>query len=95
MAAVDSADRGGVGAPQPSIALLSTDVATSAVLLVVAFLWLREMIGRWRSDLEELRSTKDGTVRFVVAALWCATFLIVIFAVRTVANLIGGVAQLA
>ena len=77
-----------------SIAVLNYDVVASAVLLAFAFLSLREMLGRWRKDLEELRTTDDRTLRFVVVALWGATALIAFLAIRSVSQLIGSVAHI-
>jgi len=71
--------------------VLTFDVVRDAAVVVLALVWMRAMLGRWRSDLHELRTTDDGAARAVIAALWGATALVAVFlvgfAVRLVARL--------
>jgi hypothetical protein len=58
--------------------LLDFGIVINAVLLVMGLLWCREMAGRWRSDLDEFRSTKDPGARHVLIVLWALTGVIVV-----------------
>ena len=51
----------------------------AAILLVFALWWLKEMLGRWRSDLEELRDPQTEWIpRLCLIGLWLVTFVIAI-----------------
>lgn len=50
-----------------------------AVLVVLGCLWCREMAGRARKDLVELRTSKDPSMRWVILGLWILTGLVFLF----------------
>ncbi|HLQ37912.1 MAG TPA: hypothetical protein VK348_08930 [Planctomycetota bacterium] len=61
---------------------LNFGIVFNAVLLVLGLIWCREMLGRWRRDLDEFRSTKDASARQVLVVLWGATALILILLIN-------------
>ena len=69
--------------------MLSFGVVTQAVLLVLAIVWCHQMLGRWRSDLQELRSRADSNEKGVIVILWSVTACVLVFAVSSV----GGIAS--
>lgn len=44
--------------------------------------WCREMFTRWRSDLDEFRSSTDFSMRAGVVIPWLATGVVVVLLVR-------------
>jgi len=63
----------------------------SAILLVAGLYWCKEVYGRWRQDVQELRSG-DRTRQSVIVVIWLLTsgiiVLIVNFVWAIVANII-------
>lgn len=68
---------------------LSFGCFPSIVFAIVAVLWLHEMAGRWRSDLEEFRTTADRSAKLVIAALWLVTAFIALTCADFVVGLFG------
>lgn len=62
--------------------LLDFGVVINAILVVVGIVWCREMFGRWRRDLAEIRAPKDPTDRQVLVFLWALTAVIVVLLVN-------------
>jgi|GEM_PF-1825238 len=53
-----------------------------SLLLIGALWWIKEMFGRWRSDLEELRDPQTEWIpRLCLIGLWLVTFVIAFFAI--------------
>jgi len=67
--------------------MLSFGVVGQAVFVVASILWLREMPRRWRSDLEEFRSTTELTDRLVLGLIWGVTLWLVLGLVQFVVML--------
>lgn len=70
-----------------------------SLLLIGALWWIKEMFGRWRSDLEELRDPQTEWIpRLCLIGLWIVTLVIVLFAaffiVGTIIMLIRGLRSL-
>lgn len=70
---------------------LNFGVVINAILVAVGILWCREMLGRWRRDLAEIRNPKDPADRQALVFLWVVTAVIVLlllnFAVGLLRNL--------
>ena len=64
----------------------------NAILLVVGIVWCKEVFGRWRNDVDDLR-TGDRTRQIVIVVIWLLTvgimFLVVNFLWAIVGNIIG------
>lgn len=67
---------------------LTFHVVWQALILVVALIWIREMCGRWRSDLDEFRATRELTTRLAIAGLWAATLVAFYVALRIVVRIV-------
>ena len=52
-----------------------------AGLVVAGILWCREMFSRFRSDIEEFRSSGDRTKRSAIILLWSVTAVIIVLMV--------------
>ena len=67
----------------------SFGVLFAAILLVFALWWLKEMLGRWRSDLEELRDPQTEWIpRLCLIGLWLVTFVIAIAAFSFIISIV-------
>ncbi|MGC8623923.1 MAG: hypothetical protein ACP5I8_03165 [Phycisphaerae bacterium] len=54
----------------------------TSLLLVLALWWVKEMLGRWRADLEELRDPQTEWIpRLCLIGLWLVTLGIAFFAI--------------
>ncbi len=61
----------------------------AAILLVFALWWLKEMLGRWRSDLEELRDPQTEWIpRLCLIGLWLVTLVIAIAAFSFIISIV-------
>ena len=61
----------------------------AAILLVFALWWLKEMLGRWRSDLEELRDPQTEWIpRLCLIGLGLVTFVIAIAAFSFIISIV-------
>ena len=56
--------------------LLDIGVLGRALVIVLGFLWCSVVLGRWRSDWAEFRSTQDAHARGSIAIIWALTALI-------------------
>ena len=78
--------------------IYSFGTVIDAILFVVGGYWCYVMLGRWRSDLEELREVDDNAGRAAIIGLWAVTaviaFFAINFAVSFVANIISGIRSL-
>ena len=63
--------------------MVSIDAAIQAIFLIVGVFWCKEVLGRWRDDVEELR-TGDTTRRVVTIIIWLATLSVALFVGRSV-----------
>ena len=70
--------------------MLTSSVLVRAALLVAGLVWCGQMLRRWRSDLDEFRSTTDGTARAGIALPWLATGVIAAFVVGCVLEIVAG-----
>jgi hypothetical protein len=66
--------------------LLEIGLLWRALIVVLGFLWLREMLGRWRKDWAELRTTRDAATRAAIVALWLLTLLLLFVWIDCVAG---------
>ncbi|MFT5291931.1 MAG: hypothetical protein ACI8QS_000944 [Planctomycetota bacterium] len=73
---------------------LSFGLVIDAVLMVLAILWCREMLGRWRSDLSEFRSTNYANTKQVLVGLWVVTAVILLLLVNFFAGILRGIGVL-
>jgi hypothetical protein len=64
-----------------------------AALIAFGILWCREMFGRWRSDLDELRHTSEPSTRNALLALWLATAFIAYWLTGTIVGVLRGLAE--
>ena len=65
----------------------------NAVLLALGIYWCYEMLGRWRSDLDELRTVDDNMARAVIIGLWAITAVIAFFAINSALGWIASAAS--
>ncbi len=70
----------------------------NAVLLALGLYWCYEVLGRWRSDLEELREVDDKYRKAAILGIWAATVviagLVINFAVGVIAGIVAGIRSL-
>lgn len=71
--------------------LLDFGIVLNAILVVVGLVWCREMFGRWRRDLAEIRAPNDPTDRQVLVFLWIVTALVVLLLVNFAVGLLRNV----
>ena len=74
--------------------LLNFGIVADAIVFVLGVVWCRQMLGRWRHDLEEFRTTTDNNVRLVLAFLWGLTAVILVALLASVAGIIGKIGLL-
>lgn len=74
------------------------DMIFNAILFAVGVYWCYEVIGRWRSDLDELRTVDDKLRRAVIVGFWILTaaiaVLVVTSALRVIFTIVGGIRKL-
>ena len=61
----------------------------NATLFALGAYWCYEMLGRWRSDLDELRTVDDNMARAVIIGLWAITAVIAFFVINAAVGLIA------
>jgi len=71
-------------------------MAIKAIVLVAGIIWCCEVIGRWRSDVEELRTFEnDDARRVVIVGIWVVTAAVAItvagIAVSLIVDIVSGV----
>lgn len=71
---------------------LDASVLTRAALLVAGIVWCGQMLRRWRSDLEEWRTTADAMARTVILGLWLATLAVGGYVVTSLVRILTDVA---
>ena len=71
--------------------IYSFGTVIDAILFVVGGYWCYAMLGRWRSDLEELRTVDDITGRAVIIGLWALTAVIALFVINFAVGLVTGI----
>lgn len=57
-------------------------------LLVLGVIWCKEVIGRWRSDVEELRGCEDKVRKAVIVGIWAVTLLIALMVIISAGGLL-------
>lgn len=70
--------------------MLSFGVIGQAIFLALGASWCWQMFRRWRSDLDEFRSSTSSSTRIAIGALWAATAVIAMFWIGSVVGLIKG-----
>ena len=77
---------------------LNFGLIINAVLLALGMYWCYEVIGRWRSDLEDVREVDDNLRRAVIIGIWAVTVVIAIFvinfAIGLITNIVTGIRDL-
>lgn len=63
--------------------MFSFGLLGDGVLFVVGLVWCSAMFRRWRSDLDELRTSKESSDRAVIAVLWVVTAWILVGMINT------------
>lgn len=66
-------------------------VLAKAVFFVLGLAWCREIFGRLRKDVEELRNSRDNVARGVIVLLWVVTIFVIRFLVYYVWDIVQGV----
>ena len=56
--------------------MLGPAVVVQAALLALGVAWIREVVARFSADLEELRTSADGSARAVIVLVWVATAVV-------------------
>jgi hypothetical protein len=69
--------------------MLTPGLVLQAVLFVGGLVWCQQMLRRWRSDLEEFRTSTDLPTRAGIAVPWLATGVIALMAVDFVVEIVG------
>jgi len=57
-------------------------------LLVLGVVWCKEVIGRFRNDVEELRGCEDKVRKAVIVGMWAVTVLIALMVVTSAGRLL-------
>lgn len=70
--------------------MLSFGVLGQAVFLALGSYWCWQVFRRWRSDLDEFRSSTNSNTRIAIGALWAATAVIAMLWVGSVVGLVRG-----
>jgi hypothetical protein len=68
---------------------LSFNLLIKAALLVGGLWWCKEIFQRLRSDIDELKTTRDRTKRNVIIFFWVLTLVIIFFIVRFIVQLLS------
>ena len=55
---------------------LDLGVIWSALFAVLGCVWIYEVTRRWRSDLEELRTSTDRMAKGVIVGFWIVTLVV-------------------
>ncbi len=66
-------------------------VFIKAVLFVLGLAWCREVFGRFRKDLVELRDSDDNVARGVIILFWVLTIFVIQYLVYYVLDIARGV----
>lgn len=56
---------------------LSFGLLIKAVLLVAGIIWCKEILGRFRSDLEKVKSPESNMERGIIILFWVITVVII------------------
>ncbi len=65
----------------------------TAILFVLALLWLKGMYNRWREDWGELRNPETDIIpRLVIIGMWLLTALIAFYAISVLLMIAIGIA---
>jgi hypothetical protein len=63
--------------------MFSIGLLGDGVLFVVGLYWCRVMFGRWKSDLDDFRTSEGTSSRAAIAILWVVTAFILVFLLDT------------
>jgi hypothetical protein len=74
--------------------MLDFGLLRDGVVFVVGFYWCRTMFRRWRSDLDELRTSRDVRDWVVIGALWGVTAFLMLFMIGTSVGLVRSLARI-
>ena len=66
---------------------LNFGMIVQAILFVLGIWWCKEILSRWREDLEKLRKPEDQADRVVVIIFWILTALALFLCVRFALNI--------
>ena len=56
------------------------EVAALVALIIIGWLWCKEVFGRFRQDLDQFRSSKIISLRVFILIIWLITICILAFA---------------
>ena len=62
-------------------------------LLIFGFIWCKEVIGRFRSDLTDLKETDDAGHKGVIVFFWLVTVIIMILMAIFAWYLVGNIIE--
>lgn len=62
--------------------IFNLGIILNAVLFALGAYWCYEMVGRWHSDLDELRTNPDNLARATIIGMWLLTAAIGLFVVN-------------
>jgi hypothetical protein len=72
--------------------MLSFGLVWRAILLIAGIWWCKEIIGRWRDDVDELK-TPDWTRRGVILGLWAFTVVVLVLLGSFIWGLIANIVR--
>ena len=72
---------------------LNFGLVVNAVLLVAGLLWCKEIFGRLRSDVDDLKESDDNIQKGVIVFFWVLTIIIVILIINFLWGLINNIVE--
>ncbi len=76
----------------------SFGLVLNAILFVAGVWWCKEVLGRWRDDVEELREVEEMPRKAVIVIIWLLTIVIAVyvlnFGYHLAASIVTGVRDL-
>ena len=72
---------------------LNLGMLVQAILFVVGVWWCKEILSRWREDLEKVREPDDQADRVVVIIFWIITGLVLFLCVRFALSIVGSIVR--
>jgi len=76
------------------LAMLSFGKLTQIALFVCACVWTKHVSARIKSDVRELRSSRDPMARFAILAIWALTLVAILYAAGFVSTVVGRLGEL-
>jgi uncharacterized membrane protein YdcZ (DUF606 family) len=74
--------------------MFSFGLLGDGILFVVGLYWCNAMFRRWRSDLDELRTSRDIREWAVIAGLWGVTAFIFVCLIATSLGVVRSIASI-